>query len=164
MPGPLRCAMIANMAKPRSSSKGKTEGPDLFAFAADRGDGPRSREPAAAERAEPAAVADPAATAGQLLAGLEKLPSSDLLSLVSALGVEVARRGLMPVRVDEPAPKAGARRKPSSASAGKSVTASMPTSKVNAIRAALEAGVKPGAVARQFGVSIAQIKKLFEKS
>ena len=44
------------------------------------------------------------------------------------------------------------------------ITASMPTSKVNAIRAALEAGVKPGAVARQFGVSIAQIKKLFEKS
>ena len=115
--------MIANMAKPRSSSKGKTEGPDLFAFAADRGDGPRSPEPAAAERAEPAAVADPAATAGQLLAGLDKLPSSDLLSLVSALGVEVARRGLMPVRVvDEPAPKAGARLKPSSASAGKSVT------------------------------------------
>ena len=162
MPGPLRCAMIANMAKPRSSSKGKTEGPDLFAFAADRGDGPRSREPAAAERAEPAAVADPAATAGQLLAGLDKLPSSDLLSLVSALGVEVVRRGLTPVRVvDEPASKAGARLKPSSASAGKSGAASIPTSKVNAIRAALKAGVKPGVVARQFGVSIAQIKKLF---
>jgi hypothetical protein len=40
----------------------------------------------------------------------------------------------------------------------------MPTSKVNAIRASLEAGVKPGVVARQFGVSIAQIKKLFDES
>jgi hypothetical protein len=29
-------------------------------------------------------------------------------------------------------------------------------------RAALEAGVKPGAVAHQFGVSIARIRKLFD--
>jgi hypothetical protein len=136
--------MIAAMAKPRSEKKGKPEGPDLFAFAAVRGGEPRLPEPAAAERVETAAVADPAAMAGQLLAGLDRLP---------------------PVRVaDEPAAKSGARLKPLSASAGKSGAASIPTSKVNAIRAALEAGVKPGAVARQFGVSIAQIRKLFNAS
>lgn len=157
--------MIANMAKPRSSKKGKTEGPDLFAFAAVRGDGPRSPEPAAADVAETVAVADPAAMAEQLLANLENLPDSDLLSLVSTLGGEAARRGLTRVKAaDEPALKSGARLKPSSATPGKSGPASIPTSKVNAIRAALEAGVKPGAVARQFGVSIAQIRKLFDAS
>jgi len=155
--------MIGAMAKPRSSRKGEPEGPDLFAFAAVRGDGLRLPQPAA-ERAETAAAADPAAMAGQLLAGLAKLPDSDLLSLVSALGAEAKRRGLTSVRTaDEPAPKSGLRLKPS-ASAGKSGAAPIPTSKVNAIRAALEAGVKPGAVARQFGVSVAQIRKLFDAS
>lgn len=154
--------MIAAMAKPRSSRKSKPEGPDLFAFAAVRGKEPRLPEPAA-ELAETAAATDPAAMAGQLLAGLDKLPDSDLLGLVSALVAETERRGLTPVRTaDEPAPKSGVRLKPS-ASAGKAGAASIPTSKVNAIRAALEAGVKPGAVARQFGVSIAQIKKIFHE-
>jgi len=138
--------MIAAMAKPRSSRKSKLEGPDLFKFAAVRGEERRLPEPAA-ERAETAAATDPAAMAGQLLAGLDKLPDSDLLGLVSALVAETERRELMPVRTaDEPAPKSGVRLKPSSASAGKSVTASIPTSKANAIRVALEAGVKPGAV------------------
>jgi len=103
--------------------------------------------------------------AGQLLAGLDKLPDNDLLGLVSALVAETECRGLTPVRTaDEPAEKSGARPKPSSAPPRKSGAASIPTSKVNAIRAALEAGVKPGAVARQFGVSIAQIRKLFDAS
>lgn len=155
--------MIAAMAKPRSSKKGKPEGPDLFAFAAVRGDEPWLAELAAPARVETAAVSDLAAIAGQLLARLDKLPDSDLLKLVSALGAEADRRGLPPVKAtDEPATKSASRVKPSSASAGKSGAASIPTSKVNAIRAALEAGVKPGAVSRQFGVSIAQIKKLFD--
>jgi len=156
--------MIATMAKPRSSKKDKTEGPDLFAFTAVRGDGPRSPEPAAAERAEPAAVAEPAAMAGQLLAGLDRLPDGGLLDLLSALGAEAQRRGLTPAALpDKAPPKLGARIKASPGSAASSGPSSLPTSKVNAIRAALEAGVKPGAVARQFGVSIAQIKKLFDE-
>ncbi len=103
--------------------------------------------------------------ASQLLAGLDRLQDGDLLNLVSTLGAELKRRRLTPVRAaDEPAPTSGAQLKLSSAPAGKSGTSSIPTSKVNAIRAALEAGVKPGAVARQFGVSIAQIRKLFDAS
>jgi len=120
-------------------------------------------QPAVFEWVETAAAAVPAAMAGQLLAGLDKLLDSDLLNLVSALGAEAERRGLTPVRTaDEPALKSGARLKPS-ASAGKTEASSIPTSKANAIRAALKAGVKPGAAARQFGVSIAQIRKLFDE-
>jgi len=155
--------MIDAMVKLRSSKKGKPEGPDLFAFAAVRGDEPRLAEPAAPARVETAAVSDLAAIVGQLLAGVDRLPDSDLLRLVSALGAEAERRGLTQTRTaDEPAEKSGARLKPSSAPPRKSGAASIPTSKANAIRAALEAGVKPGVVARQFGVSIAQIKKLFD--
>lgn len=103
------------------------------------------------------------AMAGHLLANLERLPDSDLLRLVSSLDGEAARRGLTQVRVaDEPAPKSRTQRKPSLATPGKSGPASIPTSKANAIRTALEAGVKTGAVARQFGFSIAQIRKLFD--
>lgn len=145
--------------------KSKPEGPDLFAFAAVHREGPRLSEPAAAELAEVAAIADLEATASQLLAGLDRLRDSDLLSLVSALGAEAARRGLTPARVaDERAPESGAKLKTLSSPAGKSGAPSISTSKVNAIRAALKAGVKTGAVARQFGVSVAQIKKLFDES
>jgi hypothetical protein len=155
------------MAKPRSSKKGKSEGPDLFAFAAVRGRGQGASEPAPAEAAKPAelaAVDDPAAVAVKLLAGLDRLQDGGLLDLLSALGAEAFRRGLTPVRAAESAiPKPGPRLKPSPGQTAKPGPSSIPTSKVNAIRAALEAGVKPGAVARQFGVSIAQIKKLFEE-
>jgi len=156
--------MIAGMAKLRTSKKSKPEGPDLFAFAAVRGESARLPETAAAVRLEAAALADPTATVSQLLSCLGRLGDEDLLSLVSALGVEAARRGLTPVNVvGSPAPKSGARQKPRLAPAGKSGAPSIPTSKVNAIRAALKAGVKPSAVARQFGVSIKHIKQLFDE-
>ena len=155
------------MAKPRSSKKGKPEGPDLFAFAATRGRGRGASETASAQSAEPAKVAvvdDPAAAAVKLLAGLDRIQDGGLLDLLWALGAEAERRGLTPVKVAESAvPKPGGRRKPSPGQTARPATASIPTSKANAIRAALEAGVRPGAVSRQFGVSIAQIKKLFDE-
>lgn len=155
------------MAKPRSSKKGKPEGPDLFAFAATRGRGRGASETASAQSAEPAKVAvvdDPAAAAVKLLAGLDRLQDGGLLDLLWALGAEARRRGLTPAALPDKAPsKPGARLKASPGSAASFGPSSLPTSKVNAIRAALEAGVKPGAVARQFGVSIAQIKKLFDE-
>ncbi|SDB57634.1 hypothetical protein SAMN02982931_04593 [Bauldia litoralis] len=40
--------------------------------------------------------------------------------------------------------------------------ASLPQGKLNAIRAAVKAGVKPNVIARQFGVSLAAIKKALE--
>jgi hypothetical protein len=155
------------MAKPRSSKNGKSEGPDLFAFAATSGTDDGASEPAHVEAAKPAEVAvvdDPAAVAVKLLAGLDRLPDGGLLDLLSALGAEAQRRGLTSAASpDKAPPKPGARLKASPGSAASSGPSSLPTSKVNAIRAALEAGVKPGAVARQFGVSIAQIKKLFDE-
>lgn len=154
--------MIRNMAKARSSKTGEPEGLDLFAFAAVRKDAPNVVEVALDLPAS--AVADLAEVARTLLAGLDRLEDGDLLRLVSALGAEGDRRGLMPSRSpDEGSPKPGSRLKPSPAMAASGLSA-LPTSKVNAIRAALEAGVKPPAVARQFGVSIGQIKKLFDAS
>jgi hypothetical protein len=159
--------MIRSMAKARSSKKGKSEGPDLFAFAAVRSTEVGLSEPAPAQSAEPtevAAVDDPAAVAGELVAGLDRLQDGDLLDLLAALGAEAERRGSKPVRAaDSAIPKPVARLKPSPVQMARPGPSSIPTSKVNAIRAALEAGFKPGAVARQFGVSIAQIKKLFEE-
>jgi hypothetical protein len=121
--------------------------------------------PVPAKLAELAAADDPAALACKLLAVVGELQDSDLLGLLSALDTEAQRRGLAPVRAaNEPAPKPGSRLKSSPGFATSSGSASLPTLKANAIRAALEAGVKPGAVARQFGVSIAQIRKLFDAS
>ena len=167
LPGRSRCAMIRSMAKPRSSKKGKTEGPDLFGFAATRRTDDGASEPVPVEAAKPAEVAvvdDPAAVAVKLLAGLDRLPDGGLLDLLSALGAEAQRRGLTRSALpDKAPPKPGARLKVPPGSAASSGPSPLPTSKVNAIRAALEAGVKPGAVARQFGVSIAQIKKVFDE-
>jgi len=89
------------MAKPRSSKNGKSEGPDLFAFAATRGTDDGASEPAPVEAAKPAEFAvvdDPAAVAVKLLAGLDRLPDGGLLDLLWALGAEAERRGLTPVR------------------------------------------------------------------
>lgn len=155
--------MIRSMAKARSSKKGRSEGLDLFAFAAVKVDAPGVSIPEPTKLVELAAADEPAALACKLLAFVGGLQDGDLLGLLSALDAEAQRRGLAPVRAaNEPAPKPGSRLKSPPGVATSSRSTSLPTSKANAIRAALEAGVKPGAVACQFGVSVAQIRKLFD--
>jgi len=150
-PGDRRGAILAPMASRRPPTDPV---PDLFAEARDEGAVPRAAPPI------PQTVLP-----NDLAAALTRLPGSDLKRLEEALAVELRRRNL----VTAPAARSASERKnPTSkrrviepVGRDASVGALTP-GKVNAIRAAVKAGVKPMAIARQFGVSLSAIKIALE--
>jgi len=86
---------------------------------------------------------------------LKYLTDGELKALAAAVGKEQVRRGQHAEATPQTAPKPAPAAQPSS---------SMPSvegltqSQVNLIRASIKAGVKPGALSRQFGISQAQIR------
>ena len=95
-----------------------------------------------------------------LATALRGLPEGELMQLSYAVAAEVQRRDLqanaiapLPVR-----PKAPVRRQ----KRHERIEPATPPARLNAIRAAIKAGVKPSVVARQFGVSPAAIKAALE--
>lgn len=87
-----------------------------------------------------------------LAGALQRLPDAEVESLLAAVTAEVRRRGLS----TKPTPEA--RSRPRSAAADPSV-GSLTSGKLNAVRAAFKAGVKPSTIARQFGISQADVRK-----
>jgi hypothetical protein len=83
-----------------------------------------------------------------LAGALERLPDIELERLSKAVNAERSRRW----------PQEKERQNASKKVPGPA----LPQAKVNAIRAALKAGVKPTAVARQFGVSPAEIRRALD--
>jgi hypothetical protein len=83
-----------------------------------------------------------------LAGALERLPDIELERLSKAVNAERNRRW----------PQEKERQNASKKVPGPA----LPQAKVNAIRAALKAGVKPTAVARQFGVSPAEIRRALD--
>jgi hypothetical protein len=82
-----------------------------------------------------------------LAGALKRLDDTEVDSLLAAVTREAQRRGRLP-----------------RASASKALTredagASLTTGKLNAVRAAFKAGVKPSAIARQFGISRSDVRK-----
>jgi hypothetical protein len=123
--------------------------PDLFAASP-------AREPSSPSTKTP--IAPPAAPPPprivlpkDLSAALKRLDDRELKRLSEAVLAEQQARGGVRVPVDEkPAPKARVESSPVSLSTGK----------MNAIRAAFKAGVKPAQIARQFGVSQSDVRKV----
>jgi hypothetical protein len=91
----------------------------------------------------------PAVLPGDLPGAIKRLDDQELDRLVSAVLAEQQRRGRKPPMSDEVA------RKPTVGS----LAVSLAPGKLNAVRAAFKAGVKPSRIARQFGVSQADIRK-----
>jgi hypothetical protein len=95
----------------------------------------------------------------QDLAGaLKRLDNAEIDALLAAVTTEVERRGLLPPSRAKEKPTADARPHPCQALAGHAA-ASLTTGKLNAVRAAFKAGVKPSAIARQFGISQSDVRK-----
>jgi len=82
-----------------------------------------------------------------LAGALKRLDDIEVDALLAAVTSEAERRGRLP--------RASASRAPRLEDAGGSLT----KSKLNAVRAAFKAGVKPSAIARQFGISQADVRK-----
>jgi hypothetical protein len=103
------------------------------------------------ERApEPLAKANPAAQPRHFLpkdlaGALKRLDNAEIDALVLAVTTEAERRGrLRPSRAKSADARASAEH--------------LTTGKLNAVRAAFKAGVKPSAIARQFGISQSDIR------
>jgi hypothetical protein len=129
--------------------------PDLLAEALHEGAVPRAVPPT------PATVLPV-----DLPAALTRLPESDLKRLEAALALELRRRNLVTAPAARSAPEPGtptSKRKVIEPIGGyESDGPALPSGKVNAIRAAAKAGVKPMTIAKQFGVSLSAIKTALE--
>ena len=92
--------------------------------------------------------------------GLAAAPLDDVEidALVAAVTTEADRRGQRPPSPAKEKPVADAKpqRRQEAAQDG---AGSLTTGKLNAVRAAFKAGVKPSAIARQFGISQSDVRK-----
>jgi len=126
--------------------------------------------PPTAKAPEPLAVPQSKANAGSLapqarhflpkdLSGaLKRLNNGEIDALLAAVTTEAERRGRLPPSRAKEKPTADARPQPRQAPAEHG-SGSLTTGKLNAVRAAFKAGVKPSAIAREFGISQSDVRK-----
>lgn len=161
------CAIIPSMAR-HTDSQAPADGPDLFSFA------PKAEE----QVAQPVAVAKLTVTQPQVILpddldkALSCLSLSDIERLRQAVERQYKQRGLVgaerrdgsPVAKPEPRSTEGTSQRRQQAAASKTGKVkgeplALTQSKINAIRAAFKAGVKPTMICRQFGVSQAAVRQ-----
>jgi hypothetical protein len=125
--------------------------------------------PPTAKAPEPLAVPQSKAKAGsrapprqflpQDLAGaLKRLNNAEIDALLAAVTTEAKRRCRLPPSRAIEKQTSDASSQPYQAPAGHGA-GSLTTGKLNAVRAAFKAGVKPSAIARQFGISQSDVRK-----
>jgi hypothetical protein len=92
-----------------------------------------------------------------LAGALKRLDDVEIDALLAAVTTEAERRGRPPSPAKEkPVADAKPQRRQEAAQDG---AGSLTTGKLNAVRAAFKAGVKPSAIARQFGISQSDVRK-----
>ena len=97
-----------------------------------------------------------------LAGALKWLDDVEIDALLAAVTTEAERRGRRPPGPAKEKPVAAARPQRRQ-EAAEDDAGSFPTGKLNAVRAAFKAGVKPSAIARQFGVSLSDVRKALAK-
>ena len=89
-----------------------------------------------------------------LTGAVKNLNDDQLDTLLRTVTAEAKRRRMLP---NEKQKKPVSKKKP------KAVTVQVPQGKANLIRAAIKAGVKPGALARQLGVSLSVVQHILKE-
>ena len=89
-----------------------------------------------------------------LAGSLRRLDDGEIDTLLAAVAAEAERRGRLP----KPQPRA-AEKPVGPRTAVEEVAGGLTKGKLNAVRAAFKAGVKPSAIARQFGISQSDVRK-----
>ena len=131
--------------------------PDLFAAA------PTAKaraHPATSQRkSEPNGPAPPPKhfLPKDLAGALERLDDAEIDSLLAAVTTEAKRRGRLTPNLPREKPTADAKSHQAAADDG---AGWLTTGKLNALRAAFKAGVKPSTIARQFGISQSDVRKV----
>jgi hypothetical protein len=132
--------------------------PDLFSATppAKATEAPAEHSPAASANEH---LAAPRYLLPRDLAGaLKRLDDGEIDALLSAVGAEARRRGRVPVRPEQSRPDSEVK-SPRRRTAVEEVAGGLTKGKLNAVRAAFKAGVKPSAIARQFGISQSDVRK-----
>jgi hypothetical protein len=133
--------------------------PDLFSEAS----------PASQVSSPKAAAVDMAASSRRYLLpkdlpnALKRLDDGELASLLAAALDEARRRGKLPWSLaasDEPTPKSRKRNEPSKVRPAHVAVLSLTSGQVNAVRAAFKAGIAPPRIAREFGISQSEVRKV----
>jgi hypothetical protein len=124
--------------------------PDLFS--ASLSDPPAV--PKAAPNAEQQASEPRHLLPKDLAGSLKRLHNAEIDTLLAAVTTEAERRGRLP----KPPPRAEAKPAGRRVAAGE-IAGGLTKGKLNAVRAAFKAGVKPSAIARQFGISQSDVRK-----
>ena len=93
-----------------------------------------------------------------LAGALKRLNNAEIDALLAAVTTEAERRGRLPTSPAKEKPTADAKPQPRQARA-EDGAGSLTTGKLNAVRAAFKAGVRPSAIARQFGISQSDVRK-----
>jgi hypothetical protein len=93
-----------------------------------------------------------------LAGALEHLGDAEVDALLAAVTSEARRRGRPAPTSQGQEPMADSTSRPRKA-AWDTAASSLTTGKLNAVRAAFKAGVRPSAIARQFGISQADVKR-----
>jgi DNA invertase Pin-like site-specific DNA recombinase len=87
------------------------------------------------------------------------LDDAEIDALLAAVTTEAERRGRLPPSPAKEKPAADAKPLTRQAPTDENTAGSLTTGKLNAVRAAFKAGVKPSAIARQFGISQSDVRK-----
>jgi len=93
-----------------------------------------------------------------LLARMKRLDDVEIYALFAAVTTEVERRGRLPPSPEKVKSVADAKPQRRKAAAEDSAGL-LTTGKLNALRAAFKAGVKPSAIAKQFGITRSDVRK-----
>ena len=130
------------------NSRTRSTSPDLFSTASDR----EPSSPSASSTTPPnARSASPRHVLPKDLPGaIKQLADQELDQLLATVLAEQKRRGVKPVAANTPSRKQ---------STEVVVADHLSTGKLNAVRAAFKAGVKPSKIARQFGLSQSDVRK-----
>lgn len=89
-----------------------------------------------------------------LAGSLKRLDNAEIDTLLAAVTTEAERRGRLPKPQLQAEAKPAGRR-----TAVEEVAGGLTKGKLNAVRAAFKAGVKPSAIARQFGISQSDVRR-----
>jgi predicted DNA-binding protein (UPF0251 family) len=130
--------------------------PDLFSTAPSLGE----KSPSATKPVPLAAPERRHVLPKDLPNAIRHLTDQELDSLVAAAIEEAKRRGRSPAGIQtiEAVPKRSSR--PTDSRQGEVATVSLTLGKINAVRAAFKAGIKPSLISRQFGISQSDVRKV----
>jgi len=94
-----------------------------------------------------------------LAGALKRLDDTEIDTLLGAVTTEAARRGRLPAGAAAATSPIDTKRQRGQAHA-EDGAGLLTTGKLNAVRAAFKAGVKPSVIARQFGISQSDVRKV----